>query len=170
VRSRLLYRHLEALVQAVASREMPPRTAFRFYEAAIRSPAYREIAARQLETGASTRLAGICAAAETMRRMGISRRPMTSYFELFHRITERSEAMTPWGFPPLFQFEERINLEKRLRFFNRSHSSGMRKKRTPSLKSTRYARNRRFWMPPTWQWSRKSVGNNYLKYPTMVSD
>jgi hypothetical protein len=164
VRSRLIYRHLEALVQAVASGEMTPRVAFRFYESAIRSPAYREIAARQLETGASTRVAGLCAAADTMRAMGVSRRPMTSYFELFHRITERSEAMTPWGFPPLFQFEERTQLEQRLRPFGRSEPSRMRRKRRPPMPMSRYAPHRIFWVAPSWKTTRKYVGTNYAGF------
>lgn len=37
VRSRLIYRHLETLAKAVSSNEMTQRTAFRFYESAIRS-------------------------------------------------------------------------------------------------------------------------------------
>lgn len=170
VRSRLIYRHLECLVQAVGSGEMTPRVAFRFYESAIRSPAYREIASRQLETGASTRVAGLCAAAETMRTLGISRRPMASYFELFHRITERSEAMTPWGFPPLFQFEERLALERRLRPFAREkYDHAGRDKRPRSIRA-RHSRAKRFWIPLSWKTARKWVGNNHRVYPGLMTD
>lgn len=159
VRSRLMYRHLEALVKAVTSGEMSQRTAYRFYESAIRSPAYRQIADRQLETGAATRIAGICAAAEVMRKSGVCRRPMTSYFELFKRITERSEANTPWGFPPLLQFEERLQLPTRLQFFGRGGAAANRKrskgKVTNSL--TRLQGPRRFWLPPTWALSHANL-------------
>lgn len=41
MRSRLIYYHLKALAQAVVEGTMTQRTAFRFYESAIRSPAYR---------------------------------------------------------------------------------------------------------------------------------
>ena len=171
IKSRLLYRHLEALVQAVASAEMTTRVAFRFYEAAVRSPAYREIAARNLETGASTRIAGICAAADALRRLGVTRRPMTPYFELYNRITERSEAMTPWGYPPLFQFEERMQLEKRLRFFGRAQSRDLRRSKTDTLsKFKRFHRHRIFWLPVSWATNRKWVGNNFVKYPGMIAD
>ena len=89
MRSRLMYRHFEALLQAVATGEMTMRTAFRFFESAIRSPAFREIAQRQLETGASSRIAGLCAAADALKRLGFCRRPMSAYFELYQRISER---------------------------------------------------------------------------------
>lgn len=173
VRSRLIYRHLEALVQAVAAEEMQPRTAFRFFEAAVRSPAYRELAARQLETGASTRLAGICSAAETMRKMGVTRRPMTAYFELYRRITERSEAMTPWAFPPLFQFEERLALDKRLQFFGRPQAEALRRgslQNRVNSKFGRLARNRVYWIPPSWKSSKTWVGNNHVRYPGVIAD
>eukprot|EP00758_Cryptobia_borreli_P007957 Tbor_TRINITY_DN5346_c3_g2::TRINITY_DN5346_c3_g2_i1::g.4189::m.4189 len=152
VRSRLIYRHLEALVKAVASGEMSKRTAFRFYESAIRSPAYRQIAARQLETGASTRIAGISAAADVMSKTGICRRPMTAYFELFQRITERSEANTPWGFPPLLQFEEKIQLPQRLKFFSRDNKMVLNRRRKALVTAgmTKKQGARHFWIPPVW--------------------
>lgn len=152
VRSRLMYRHLETLIKAVAAGEMSRRTAFRFYETAIRSPAYRQLAARQLETGAATRMAGISAAADVMAKSGVSRRPMTAYFELFQRITERSEANTPWGFPALLQFEERIQLPKRIRFFERDNMNVVKKRsKTWALAGrAKLLGLRKFWVPPTW--------------------
>lgn len=173
VRSRHIYRHLEALVQAVTSNEMTMRTAFRFYESAIRSPAYREIAARQTENGAATRLAGICAAADAMRKLGICRRPMTAYFELYQRIVERSEAMTPWGFPPLFQFEERLSLEPRLKFFTREERRQQRRKvRRGALlsKQTRLFGPKILWIPPTWRTSKNYLGAHYVHNPGLISD
>lgn len=162
VRSRLMYRHLESLVKAVTSGEMTLRTAYRFYECAIRSPAYRQIADRQLETGAATRIAGICAAAEVMRKTGVCRRPMTSYFELFQRITERSEANTPWGFPPLLQFEEKLQLPNRLKFFGRENARQLSKRRKGKVTNalTRLQGPRRFWVPPTW-----AISHHKLMYP-----
>jgi hypothetical protein len=172
VRSRLIYRHLEALVQAVATGEMPPRVAFRFYESAIRAPAFRAISARHLETGASSRIAGICAAADAMRALGVTRRPMTPYFELYNRITERSEAMTPWGFPPLFQFEGKVNLEKRLRFFSRRQSSTMRRRSKGPMPTAaiKYRVGRIFWIPPNWRLNSKWVGSNYNRFPGVIAD
>jgi hypothetical protein len=171
VRSRLLYNHLKALANAVASGEMTQRTAFRFYESAIRSPAYREIAARQMENGAATRLAGICAAADTMRKMGLTRRPMSSYFELFQRITERSEAMTPWGFPPLLQFEERLQLEPRLKFFSRAAQEQLEKRRKGTIFSPHTVLHRRiFWVPPTWARCGRFISPHFQLYPGMVPD
>eukprot|EP00331_Platyophrya_macrostoma_P033973 CAMPEP_0176443154 /NCGR_PEP_ID=MMETSP0127-20121128/22250_1 /TAXON_ID=938130 /ORGANISM="Platyophrya macrostoma, Strain WH" /LENGTH=299 /DNA_ID=CAMNT_0017828321 /DNA_START=182 /DNA_END=1081 /DNA_ORIENTATION=- len=171
VRSRLLYQHLKALANAVASGEMTQRTAFRFYESAIRSPAYREIASRQLENGAATRLAGICAAADTMRKMGLTRRPMSSYFELFQRITERSEAMTPWGFPPLLQFEERLQLEPRLKFFSRASQDQLEKRRKGTIFSPHTVLYRRiFWIPPTWARCGRFISPHHQMYPGMIPD
>ena len=172
VRSRLIYRHLEALVQAVANGEMTQRTAFRFYESAIRSPAYREIAQRQLSNGCSTRLAGICAATEVMRKLGVCSRPMSSYFELFQRITERSEAMTPWGFPPLFQFEERLALEPRLKFFSRTSQAQLNQRRKKALfgRFTRMYGPRILWVPPIWKQCRRWMGNHYVGFPGIVPD
>lgn len=171
VRSRLLYQHLKALANAVASGEMTQRTAFRFYESAIRSPAYREIAKQQLQNGAATRLAGITAAADTMRKMGLTRRPMSSYFELFQRITERSEAMNPWGFPPLLQFEERLSLEPRLKFFSRNAGEELEKRRKGGLmtKHTKYHR-RIFWVPPTWARCGRFISPHFQMHPGMVTD
>lgn len=171
VRSRLLYQHLKALANAVASGEMTQRTAFRFYESAIRSPAYREIAKQQLENGAATRLAGITAAADTMRKMGLTRRPMASYFELFQRITERSEAMNPWGFPPLLQFEERLSLEPRLKFFSRSAGQVLERRRRGGLMTKHTKYNRRiFWVPPTWARCGRFISPHFQLYPGMVTD
>jgi hypothetical protein len=171
VRSRLLYHHLKALSDAVASGEMTQRTAFRFYESAIRSPAYREIAKQQLQNGAATRLAGITAAADTMRKMGLTRRPMSSYFELFQRITERSEAMNPWGFPPLLQFEERLSLEPRLKFFSRNAGEALERRRRGGLmtKHTKYHR-RIFWAPPTWARCGRFISPHFQQHPGMVTD
>lgn len=172
MRSRLIYRHLEALAHAVASGEMQQRTAFRFFETAVRSPAYREIAKRQLEGGAATRLAGISAAAEVVRRLGVSRRPMTSYFQLFQRISERSEAMTPWGFPPLFQFEERLQLENRLKFFSRDLKRVQRRRRSASMFSrfTTMMGPRIMWAPPTWRHTKRYMGPQFTAYPGLVPD
>ena len=172
VRSRLIYRHLEALAMAVANNEMTQRTAFRFYESAIRSPAYRQIAERQTESGATTRLAGISAAAEVMRKMGLTRRPMTSYFELYQRITERSEAMTPWGFPPLLQFEERLSLEPRLKFFSRESQEALEKRRRGTVQSprTRLYGRRIFWLPPTWKHQNRLLGPHVDINPGMMPD
>lgn len=173
MRSRLLYRHLEALVQAVAAGEMPQRTAFRFYESVIRSPAYRALAARQTEGGATTRLAGICAAADILRKLNVCKRPMTSYFELYQRISERSEAMTPWGFPPLFQFEERLALEPRLRFFARQDALDLEKKRTRRLHIAAHrvrSGPRIYWMPPNWRTSRRWAGPWYNPNPGLMPD
>lgn len=164
MQSRLIYRHLEALVQAVASGEMQPRTAFRFYESAVRSPAFRAIAQRQTEAGATTRLAGICAAADALRRLGVCKRPMTSYFELYQRITERSEANTPWGFPPLLQFEHRLGLESRLGFFARQDALELTKRRTRKVHIAKHRTRsgpRIFWMPPTWKSSKRWAGPWY---------
>jgi len=167
LRSRLIYRHLTALVEAVHAGEMTQRTAFRFYEAAVRSPAFREIAKRQLERGGSTRLAGLVAAAEIAREQGISRRPMTPYFELFQRITERSEALAPWGFPPLFQFEERMQLEPRLRFFARPLPQADKRKRgTGHVISPK----RMFWFPPNWFMQRKYAGPWFPQHAGVVPD
>lgn len=171
VRSRLLYNHLKALAQAVASNEMTQRTAFRFYESAIRSPAYRELAQRQTENGASTRLAGISAAADVMRKMGLTRRPMSSYFELYQRIVERSEAMTPWGFPPLLQFEERLALEPRLKFFSRASQMELDRKRKGNMFTPHVALNGRiFWVPPTWHRAGRFISNSYQHAPGMIPD
>lgn len=171
VRSRLMYHHLKALATAVASNEMSQRTAFRFYESAVRSPAYREIAKRQMENGAATRLAGICAAADTMRKMGLTRRPMSSYFELYQRITERSEAMTPWGFPPLLQFEERLQLEPRLRFFSRAAHEQLERRRKGSMTAPLNVLQRRiFWVPPTWATTSKFISPTFQLYPGVVPD
>lgn len=172
VRSRLVYNHLKALAEAVASGEMTQRTAFRFYESAVRSPAYREIAARQLESGAATRLAGITAAAEVMREMGLTRRPMSAYFELYQRIVERSEAMTPWGFPPLFQFEERLSLEPRLKFFSRAAQQKLEGRRRGTIFSphTILQKRRVFWIPPTWNRAGRFLGPHVNLYPGMTPD
>ncbi|RNF07727.1 hypothetical protein TraAM80_03173 [Trypanosoma rangeli] len=172
VRSRLVYNHLRTLAEAVANGEMTLRTAFRFYESAVRSPAYREIAKRQLENGAATRLAGISAAAEVMRRMGLTRRPMASYFELYQRIVERSEAMTPWGFPPLFQFEERLSLEPRLKFFSRASQQALERRRRGNIMSayTTLQGRRIFWIPPTWNRAGRFLGPHVTLYPGMTPD
>lgn len=172
VRSRLVYNHLKTLAEAVASGEMTQRTAFRFYESAVRSPAYREIAARQLESGAATRLAGISAAADVMRQMGLTRRPMSSYFELYQRIVERSEAMTPWGFPPLFQFEERLSLEPRLKFFSRAAQQQLERRRRGTVFSPHtILQNRRiFWIPPTWNRAGRFMGPHVNLYPGLTPD
>nr|CCC93508.1 conserved hypothetical protein [Trypanosoma congolense IL3000] len=172
MRSRLIYNHLRTLAEAVANGEMTQRTAFRFFESAVRSPAYREIASRQLESGAATRLAGISAAADVMRRMGLTRRPMSSYFELYQRIVERSEAMTPWGFPPLFQFEERLALEPRLKFFSRASQQSLERRRrghvmTPHMK---LHGRRIFWIPPTWNRAGRFLGPHVTLYPGMTPD
>lgn len=167
VRSRLIYRHLEALLQAVASGEMTQRTAFRFYESAIRSPAYREIAKRQLERGASTRLPGLVAAAEIAQKQNLSRRPMSSYFELFQRITERSEALAPWGFPPLFQFEERLQLEPRLRFFKNALPLPERK---PRMTTSPISSARIFWLPPSWVQCRRWAGPGWSHFDGVIPD
>lgn len=172
VRSRLIYRHLEALAMAVANNEMTQRTAFRFYESAIRSPAYRQLAERQMVSGAATRLAGISAAADVMAKMGLTRRPMTSYFELFQRITERSEAMTPWGFPPLLQFEERLSLEPRLKFFSRESQEALERRRKGNMMSPRMRLYgpRIFWMPPTWKQQNRLLGPHIQMNPGMIPD
>ncbi|KAG5508299.1 hypothetical protein JIQ42_08221 [Leishmania sp. Namibia] len=172
MRSRLIYNHLKALAEAVASGEMTQRTAFRFFESAVRSPAYREIAARQLETGAATRLAGVAAAADVMREMGLTRRPMSSYFELYQRIVERSEAMTPWGFPPLFQFEERLALEPRLKFFSRAGQQQLERRRRGSIFSphTILQGRRIFWIPPTWNRAGRFIGPHINLYPGLTPD
>lgn len=172
VRSRLVYNHLKALAEAVASGEMTQRTAFRFYEAAVRSPAYREIASRQLEGGAATRLAGISAAADVMRQMGLTRRPMSSYFELYQRIVERSEAMTPWGFPPLFQFEERLSLEPRLKFFSRAAQQQLERRRKGTVFSPHVILQGRriFWIPPTWNRAGRFMGPHVNLYPGITPD
>jgi len=173
MRSRLLYRHFEALATAVAAGEMTQRTAFAFYEQAVRSPAYREIAARNLETGASSRLAGICAAADMMKRLGLCRRPMAAYFELYQRIMERSETNTPWGFPPLFQFEERLGLEKRLKFFGRDNQAMVRRKSRGQphfAKAQQFLRHRVYWIPLTWKTNRRWVGNHYKPPAGIVPD
>ena len=167
VRSRLMYRHLETLVKAVAAGEMSRRTAFRFYETAIRSPAYRQLAARQLETGAATRMAGISAAADVMSKSGVCRRPMTAYFELFQRITERSEANTPWGFPALLQFEERMQLPKRIRFFERDNMTVVKKrsKKWALAGRAKLLGLRKFWVPPTW-----NAGATRFMYPGFTTN
>lgn len=172
VRSRLIYNHLKALAEAVASNEMTQRTAFRFYESAIRSPAYREIAQRQMANGAATRLAGISAAADVMRSMGLTRRPMSSYFELYQRIVERSEAMTPWGFPPLLQFEERLQLEPRLKFFSRASQETLERRRKGNLFSPhmRLYGPRVFWVPPTWNRTQRFISPSFRLYPGLVPD
>lgn len=172
VRSRLVYNHLKYLAEAVAAGEMTMRTAFRFYESAVRSPAYREIVARQLECGASSRIAGISAAADVMREMGLTRRPMSSYFELYQRIVERSEAMTPWGFPPLYQFEERLSLEPRLKFFSRGSQQQLERRRRGNIFSphTILQGRRIFWIPPTWNRSGRYIGPHVNMYPGMVPD
>ncbi|CAC9438845.1 conserved hypothetical protein [Leishmania major strain Friedlin] len=172
MRSRLMHNHLKALAEAVASGEMTQRTAFRFFESAVRSPAYREIAARQLETGAATRLAGLAAAADVMREMGLTRRPMSSYFELYQRIVERSEAMTPWGFPPLFQFEERLALEPRLKFFSRAGQQQLERRRRGSIFSphTILQGRRIFWIPPTWNRAGRFIGPHINLYPGLTPD
>lgn len=170
MRSRLMYRHLEALLQAVAMSEMTMRTAFKFFEAAVRSPAFREIARRQLETGASSRVAGLCAAADAMKRLGLCRRPMSAYFELYQRISERSESMTPWGFPPLFQFEERMRLEDRLKFFSRTDRERHNTRVRTSIHSrqAKYHSSRIYWLPLTWKTSRKWQGKALS--PGIISD
>ena len=172
MRSRLIYRHLEGLAKAVAANEMSQRTAFRFFESAVRSPAYRQIAERQLESGAATRLAGLCAAADVMNRMGLCRRPMQPYFELYQRITERSEALNPWGFPPLFQFEERLSLEKRLKFFSREDRYDLKKKPRATMKAAfaRYRGSRIFWVPPCWRDNSKYVGPHFSVAPGYMPD
>ena len=167
VRSRLIYRHLEALAQAVAAGEMSQRTAFRFYESAVRSPAFRELSKRQLERGNSTRLAGLVAAADIMKKEGISRRPMSSYFELFQRISERSEALAPWGFPPLFQFENQIQLEPRLRFFRRPlpEDAKTAKGTAPAIGSKRI-----FALPPNWRFMRRYAGPWWSQHTGVIPD
>jgi hypothetical protein len=172
MRSRLMYRHLEALLQAVALGEMTMRTAFKFFEAAVRSPAFREIARRQLETGASSRVAGLCAAADAMKRLGLSRRPMSAYFELYQRISERSESMTPWGFPPLFQFEERLALEDRLKFFTRANRDALNQRQRTNIyaRQGRYMNHRIFWIPYTWMSSRKWHGPSRSTVPGLIAD
>jgi hypothetical protein len=172
VRSRLMYRHLEALATAVVNGELSTRTAFRFYETAVRSPAYREVAKRQLNSGAATRLPGICAAAEVMKNIGGTRRPLTSYYQLFQRITERSEALTPWGFPPLFQFEEQMQLEQRLRFFARKDGDTLENRRRKKSLVAHYKvyKNRIFWVPPTWVSNTKWAGPWYQKNPGVMPD
>ena len=172
VRSRLLYNHLKALASAVAANEMTQRTAFRFYESAVRSPAFREIAKRQLQQGAATRVAGICAAADVMRKMGLTRRPMNSYFELYQRIVERSEAMTPWGFPPLLQFEERLQLEPRLKFFSRTARDSLERRRRGTIFSPHVQLHgpRILWMPPTWKRTARYLGPHVKLYPGLIPD
>lgn len=173
MQSRLMYRHLEALLQAVAFGEMTMRTAFKFFEQAVRSPAFREIARRQLETGASSRVAGLCAAADAMKRLGLSRRPMSAYFELYQRISERSESMTPWGFPPLFQFEERLGLEDRLKFFSRSNKQALNtrmKSGSVYARHAKFASHKIYWIPYTWQTSRKWQGPSQSALPGVMAD
>lgn len=172
VRSRLVYHHLKALAEAVAAGDMTMRTGFRFYESAVRSPAYREVAERQLESGAASRLAGISAAADVMREMGFTRRPMTAYYELYQRIVERSEAMTPWGFPPLLQFEERLSLEPRLKFFSRAAKQQLERRRRGSVFSPHTVLHGRriFWIPPTWNRAGRYVGPHVTLYPGMTPD
>lgn len=170
VQSRLMYKHLEALADAVANGEMAQRTAFRFYESAVRSPAFREIARRQQKSGTSARLAGICAAAEAMNRLGICRRPMTAYFELYQRITERSEAMMPWGFPPMFQFESRLHLEDRLRFFHRLNDPSKRQMKGRKTRVARWSPGRIAWMPPTYKSNVKWPGPRWHMMHTIIPD
>lgn len=172
VRSRLVYNHLKYLAEAVAANEMTMRTAFRFYESAVRSPAYREIASRQLESGAASRIAGICAAADVMREVGLTRRPLSAYYELYKRIVERSEAMTPWGFPPLYQFEERLSLEPRLKFFSRGAQQQLERRRRGTIFSPHaILQSRRiFWIPPTWNRAGRYIGPHVSLYPGLVPD
>eukprot|EP00760_Papus_ankaliazontas_P023131 PhM_4_TR1944/c0_g1_i1/m.91900 len=174
MQSRLLYQHLQALTNAVASGEMNPRQAFKFYENAVRSPAYRVAAQRQTLHGNSTRLVGICAAAESLREMNVCRRSMQPYFELYQRITERSEVFTPWGFPPLYQFEERMQVLERLRPFTRAGMQNMslsrKKKRGLHGKYLKYFTRRIVWIPPTWAQSRTWMGPRFSHFRGIVPD
>eukprot|EP00759_Apiculatamorpha_spiralis_P031565 PhF_6_TR33456/c0_g1_i1/m.48801 len=162
--NRVLYQHLKSLVKAVATEQMHPRTAFYFYENAIKSPAFRTAATQtHLMGGASTRLAGICAGAEALKELNVCARPMQPYFELYQRIAERSELFTPWGFPPLYQFEERLEMMQRLRPFSRSNIGSVQnqRKKRKGLAGTflKYYANRVVWMPPSISMTRNYQGN-----------
>jgi hypothetical protein len=108
-----------------------------------------------------------------MKRLGLCRRPMSAYFELYQRIVERSEANTPWGFPPLFQFEERLGLEKRLKFFSREDKQ-LRTARTASSlhfsKARNFLKHRIYWIPLSWKTNRRWTGNHYRPPVGVVPD
>ena len=122
------------------------------------------------------RVAGLCAAADAMKRLGLSRRPMSAYFELYQRISERSESMTPWGFPPIFQFEERMALEDRLKFFSRANKEALDKKangRNPyaiHARHGRFANHRIYWIPLTWKFAKKWQGPGLTALPGVMAD
>lgn len=173
LQSRLLYRHLHALTHAVASGDMEARTAFYFYENAIKSPAYRVAAQRQLLHGNGARLVGICAGAETLKNLNVCRRGMQPYYELYQRITERSEVFTPWGFPPLYQFEEKMGIFERLRPFSRvfSQQTTARRARVTNKHGFRkYYSHKIVWVAPTWRNSKNYMGNNYSYFKNIVPD
>ena len=174
MQSRLLYQHLSALMKAVALKEMHPRTAFYFYENAIKSPAFRQFSERQLENGARTRLLGICAAADAMREANLCRRPMQPYFELYQRISERSEFFTPWGFPPLYQFDDRLQLMQRLRPFSRVHRmrSEIARRKIKDMHGTwrKYFSHRIFWIPPLYIFTRTWQGPFYTFFKGVIPD
>ena len=174
MQSRLLYQHLSALMKAVALQEMHPRSAFYFYENVIKSPAFLKLAELQTESGARTRLLGICAGAEAMKELGLCRRPMQPYFELYQRISERSEFFTPWGFPPLYQFDERLQLLDRLRPFSRSYhlKNEARRRRYKGLHGTwkRYYSHRIYWMPPLYIHTRNWMGPFYTFFRGIIPD
>ena len=171
VRSRLMHQHLTALADAVIKAELPLRTAFRFYVHCVRSPAYRAVAARQSSTGAEPRVAGLCAAAEALKQAGMCKRPLTAHYQLFQRVTERSEAFTPWAFPPLHQFEEQVSLERSLRFFT-PQVERAKKARRKSLIAHYKVRvgPRIYWKPPTWNEAKKWPGPTYHPNPGVMPD
>ncbi|KNH03662.1 hypothetical protein XU18_5002 [Perkinsela sp. CCAP 1560/4] len=173
LRSRVLYQHLKALLKAVANREMHPRTAFYFYENVVRGPAFRELAQTQLNHGQPSRLLGICAGAHLLKETNLCSRPMQGYFELYKRISERSEFFTPWGFPPLYQFEERLQLLNRLRPFNRAarqKSEQKKKTKLVSAKFKKYYGGTIMWLPPLWRQARTWMGPFYRFFKSVVPD
>ena len=173
MRSRLLYQHLKALLKAVANREMHPRTAFTFYENVVRGPAFRELAQTQLNHSQPHRLLGICAGAQLLKESNLCTRPMQGYFELYKRISERSEFFTPWGFPPLYQFEERLQLLQRLRPFNRAarqKAEMAKRSKRVSAKFRRYYGGSIMWIPPLWKHTRTWMGPQYRFFRSIIPD
>ena len=173
MRSRVLYQHLKALLKAVANREMHPRTAFCFYENVVRGPAFRELAQTQLNHGQPSRLLGICAGAQLLKDTNLCSRPMQGYFELYKRISERSEFFTPWGFPPLYQFEERLQLLHRLRPFNRAarqKTEVAKRTKRVNAKFRKYYGGTIMWLPPLWRHTRTWMGPYYRFFRSIVPD
>ena len=104
--------------------------------------------------------------------MNVCRRSMQPYFELYQRITERSEVFTPWGFPPLYQFEERLMLLERLRPFARNYAASLTNKRLKKTMRGAFLKyySHRIRCPPTYKSSKNYMGNNASYFTGVIPD